>query len=315
MELIGKNIPMISSQQKYWIVRSGVESKYFDDFATNSYIALGWDRISNIEGIKNLENMENLKDLIRNRYPEFDHDNNEKKPSKRKISDIASKIYKFINELKIGDIIVTPGKEDVLIGEIIGDTYLIENNSINVKTSFDEEMIGNLNKAREVKWLKRIARKDLEPDLKNMLGVYHGVSNINNEQAITEINRTLYNFYIRDDRGHLIYKVNTQTEIDFEKYANFINKMNSVFSILKENSDDKLFIKTNIQSPGPIEFIGKPIMAFVLNQCARFIFKNDEKALEYINMPDDKKGEIKKLKTENDEYEYDDYDFPNHGTY
>lgn len=313
MELLERNIPVINSKQKYWIVRSGVESKYFEDFAISSYIALGWDRISNIEAIKKLESIENLKDLIRSRYPEFEDENNEKKSSKRKVSDIASKIHKFINELNIGDVIVTPGKEDVLIGEIIGDTYLIENNSIDVKTSFDEEMIGNLNKARKVKWLKRIARKDLEPDLKMMLGVYHGISNINNEQAITEINRTLYNFYIRDDRGHLIYKVNTQTEIDFEKYANFINKMNSVFSILKENLDDKLFIKTNIQSPGPIEFIGKPTMALFLNLCARYIFKNDEKALEYVRIPSEKLEEVKKLKEEEDNYK--DYDFPTHETY
>ena len=41
------NIPMIDKNRKYWLVRTE-SGKFFEDFLFNNYIALGWDKIVDI---------------------------------------------------------------------------------------------------------------------------------------------------------------------------------------------------------------------------------------------------------------------------
>lgn len=233
----------------------------------------------------------------------------------RKVGDIANKIYKFINELKVGDIIVTPGKDEILIGEVTSDAFLVCNKYNKLSLDKESERIGELNKARSVKWLKRINRDELEPNLRLILRVYHGIAHINNEQVITEINRTIYNFYITNNEGHTIYRINTQEAIDFSKYANFIKHINGIYELIKDDfEDDKLIIKTNVQSPGPIELIGNSALVKAVLVAANLIFKNNSQGLETLKSNQRKK--INDYKENNpNPYEYDDYDFPSMGGY
>lgn len=308
-------IPVIPVDTNYWIIRSGIESKYFNEFAVRGCIALGWDRISDIESLRKISDINLLKKMVLANYPELDHKLNSRSLT-RKISDISGKIYKFINELKIGDIIVTPGKEEVLIGEIVGEPYLITDNDEKFHDIYGEDLIGDLNKARKVKWIKRVSRNGLEPNLRLILGVYHGIAPINNAQVITEINRAIYNFYVRENMGHSVFKVNSQEDIDLEKYAYFINSLKDVYNLLKgpDSGNKKLSIKTNVQSPGPIEIIGDTNLLLSVVLATKAILKNDSTALEKLS--DDEKEKVIKYKEENQtQYDYDDYDFPSYGTY
>lgn len=306
-----KNIPVIPEKTKYWVIRAGIESKFFDDFSRDECIAIGWDRISNIENLKE-SNLGSIKKQVIAKYPELKDELKGGKLS-RKISDISSKIDKFINELKIGDIIVTPGKKDVLIGEIISEPYLITDKYKGelIKDGF----VGDLNKARKVKWVKRIERKDLEPNLKLILGVYHGIAHINEPQVITEINRSIYNFYISENEGHSIFKVKTQADIDFDKYAYFIKCLHDMYNLFKDDfGDQKLSIKTNIQSPGPIEIYGNVPLLTQVVLAVRGILKSDNSALSQLD--EERQRMAFKYKEQNPpEHDYDDYDFPSHATY
>lgn len=310
-------IPKIKDGTNYWIVRSGVEGKYFNQFYYDNCIALGWDKIDNINLIKGLKSVETLKNIVKKEYSdELNEINNLKKSNiNRKVGDIANKIYKFINELKVGDIIVTPGKDEILIGEVTSDAFLVCNKYNKLSLDKESERIGELNKARSVKWLKRINRDELEPNLRLILRVYHGIAHINNEQVITEINRTIYNFYITNNEGHTIYRINTQEAIDFSKYANFIKHINGIYELIKDDfEDDKLIIKTNVQSPGPIELIGNSALVKAVLVAANLIFKNNSQGLETLKSNQRKK--INDYKENNPNlYEYDDYDFPSMGGY
>lgn len=304
-------IPIIHNETKYWIIRSGVENVFYDDFSKDSCIAMGWDRINDIDRIKQTEDTRALKELVRVKYPEL-AENRSKASLTRKIGDITMKIYRFINELKIGDIIVTPGSEEVLIGKIVSEPYLVDAYQKNVSGA---ELMGALNKAREVEWIKRIKRVDLEPNLRLILGVYHGVAHINNEQVITEINRSIYNFYVEDNKGHSIFRITEEKEVDFEKYAYFIKSANELYKILKPNDElRKLTIKTNVQSPGPIELIGEFNLVSTIVLGLRAFLKNDRNALNAMDA--ESKEKVDQYMSQNSpEYEYEDYDFPSHGNY
>lgn len=306
-----QKIPVIHKETKYWIIRSGIENEFFNEFYNDSCIAMGWDRITDIERIKKTEDTRTLKELVKVTYPELD-EKYSKASLTRKIGDITMKIYRFINEVKIGDIIVTPGSEEVLIGKIVSEPYIVDSYKKNVSGT---ELMGNLNKARKVEWLKKIRKVDLEPNFRLILRVYHGVAHINNEQVITEINRSLYNFYVEDNKGHSIFRITEEKEVDFEKYAYFIKSINELYKILKpEGEVRKLTIKTNVQSPGPIELIGEFSLVNKIVLALKVFLKNDGNALNAMDEESQKRVN-KYMEQNNPEYEYEDYDFPSHGNY
>lgn len=317
MEGILDDVPLIANETKYWLVRSGVESKYFEEFSMNNQIALGWDLINNIDIFKNNVNSERIRSVVNNKYLDFlTKLSDEKKANiSRRITDITNKIWRFVNELKVGDIILTPGSDEVLIGEVLSEAYVINGVYNKKRVNLDDTIVGELNKVRNVKWIKRMKRDDLEPNIKLNINVNHGISQITNSQVITEINRSLYKFYITDEDAHSIIMVKNQNEIDFEQYARFIGHTYSIYNILKDTDhSDKLTIKTNIQSPGPIEFIGAPTLVSMLTISLVALIKNKVYLLNHLNP--EKQKQLQEYKEQNiKEDELEDYDFPFDGDF
>lgn len=306
-------IMTIPEKRKYWLVRAGVESIYSDDFQQGKFIALGWDRINSFlittDLIKFKEDIEKL-------YPEIEE--RDEKNYKRKISEIATKLFRFYNELKIGDMVITPTNDGhVLIGEIASEVEILNSGIMPIFNEKDKygDLIGSLNKERKVRWLRKIERKDLEPNLKNYIRIYQGISHIKDRQVITEINRTLFNIYIENNKSHIIFYINEKNDIDGFKYACFVEKMTKLIKVAEQYSGEKIkfSIKTNVQSPGPFEIIiPNPILNLILLG-SNAIFRKDEKALAKIEVPEIRK-EVEKL-AKDVEYEYNDYDFPCSGDY
>ncbi len=317
MESILGDIPLIENETKYWLVRSGVESKYFDEFSMNNQIALGWDLISNIDIFKNNLNSDRIRSVVKSYYTDFllKLSDDKKTNISRRITDITNKIWRFVNELKVGDIIVTPGSDEVLIGEVLSEAYVVHGYYNKKYNSLDDTIVGELNKVRDVKWIKRIKRDNLEPNIKLNINVNHGISLISNSQVITEINRSIYNFYIADEDAHSIIMVKNQNEIDFGEYARFIGHTYSIYNIIKDvNQSEKLTIKTNIQSPGPIEFIGALTLVSMLTISLVALLKNKSYLLNQLSP--EKQRQLKEYKELNIiEEELEDYDFPFDGDF
>lgn len=310
---INGNLVAIKEDTRYWIVRAGVNANYFTDFQVDSRIAIGYDRFDDLKSIQSVE-YDFFREQIVSKYPEIGDIESKRSRSKR-ISDIATKIHRFVNELKIGDIVVTPGKDNILIGEIISDAiisnthYDSDYQTTNIK---DKNIIGSLNKIREVKWVKNIPRDEAEPNLKLILGVIHGIASINDQQVITEINRTLYDFYSVGSVGHSIFNITSQDNINFKKYANFIKTIDDINSLYYPKEDlSKLAIKTNIQSPGPIELIGDIPIIQNLILGAKAVLKKDKSAL--AKLPPELQAKTQEYIKDNQvQFDYDDYEFPNH---
>ena len=295
----------IQRDTKYWLIRPGVGAKCFEDFYRDNCIAIGWNKIGDISDGTNIISLDSLKEVVRYRYGQML--SNSSKSVNRKVGDIASKIYRFTYEVKENDIIITPGDEEVLIGKVIGEVEIV-NGLYNTKpTSKDEELIGELNKVRKVVWLDRIKREKLEPNIKLELRVVHGISLISNEQVITEINRTIYSLYEYNNVGHSIYRIKNEEEIEFEKYAKFIQGIKEIYSLCRDNEEERLYIKSNIQSPGPIELIGTMDTIVKITAISKYIFKKEE-IDPHVLMPYKEKAD--QLRSQFDEEDFEDYDFP-----
>lgn len=207
----------IGKDTNYWLIRPGINNICFEQFKRDSVVAIGWDRIGNINSDTIVE-LEKIKYIVAHEYEDLLQEKKGTRERRRKISDIASKIYRFLYEIKIGDIVICPGNDSVLIGKIQGKVY-ISDGKYKVSDSKDnDEYIGNLNKVRNVEWINEIKRENLEPNIKLELRVVHGLSQINRMQVISEINRAIYSFYTYNNETHSIYRIKNQEDIEFVKY-------------------------------------------------------------------------------------------------
>lgn len=298
---------IISPEVKYWLVRPGINGLCFDSFKRDSVIAIGWDRIGKIDENEALMSIEKVKHLVSQQYSDLLEKKASQREYRRKVTDIASKIYRFTYELKKGDYVVCPGDNSVLIGTVCGDVRIVDG-KYDSGNEIDDGYIGELNKVRDVKWIKEIDKSNLEPNIKLELRVIQGLSQINKEQVITEINRSIYNLYSYNNKTHSVFRIKNEKEIDFFKYANFIECVNNVYK--KVNSEnEQLYIKTNINSPGLIEFIGKTQRVVVTFTKIVDIVLNNK------SIPEELQGEhwIEDMQEQYTGYNYDDYEFPSGG--
>lgn len=301
----------IGKDTNYWLIRPGINNICFEQFKRDSVVAIGWDRIGNINSDTIVE-LEKIKYIVAHEYEDLLQEKKGTRERRRKISDIASKIYRFLYEIKIGDIVICPGNDSVLIGKIQGKVY-ISDGKYKVSDSKDnDEYIGNLNKVRKVEWINEIKRENLEPNIKLELRVVHGLSQINRMQVICEINRAIYSFYTYNNETHSIYRIKNQEDIEFVKYAKFIECINAVYERIGETdqiSEHNLYIKSNINSPGPIDIFGTPDLVYRITEMVEIILKkgNIENASEsdenWISEMQDKYND-----------NYDDYVFPSGGS-
>lgn len=301
----------IGKDTNYWLIRPGINNICFEQFKRDSVVAIGWDRIGNINSDTIVE-LEKIKYIVAHEYEDLLQEKMGTRERRRKISDIASKIYRFLYEIKIGDIVICPGNDSVLIGKIQGKVY-ISDGKYKVSDSKDnDEYIGNLNKVRNVEWINEIKRENLEPNIKLELRVVHGLSQINRMQVISEINRAIYSFYTYNNETHSIYRIKNQEDIEFVKYAKFIECINAVYERIGETdqiSEHNLYIKSNINSPGPIDIFGTPDLVYRITEMVEIILKKG-------NIENASESDENWISEMQDKYNgnYDDYVFPSGGS-
>lgn len=105
-------------------------------FLNQDVIAIGWEEMGN------LSMLEHTRDAIKEKYAEVYPD-----ASSGQIAVSAGMLYRFIEEVKIGDYVVFPSKIDrqINIGIIESDYYHLDT-------------VGKYNNQRKVKWLKHLKR-------------------------------------------------------------------------------------------------------------------------------------------------------------
>lgn len=108
-------IPMIDASTNYWFVRTSA-GEHFEDFYFGEYIAIGWDKLNDLDALK-CSTKDQIKDEVIKLYSDDSRPGN-----------TAAQILRFVNDVKPGDYILIPNAscERIAIGLVTSDVYLYE---------------------------------------------------------------------------------------------------------------------------------------------------------------------------------------------
>lgn len=231
------NIPKISSDRQYWLVRTD-GGNLWEQFKANSFFAIGWNEvdISKIEQANtDPKTDEELRTTIRMNYDVA-------QPGK-----VINTIRRFFYDIKVGDIVMLPSEGSNLItfGEISSDAYTYEPTDQEI-----DEGSCDFKKRRNFKFLKDVNRKELDPLLFKMFQAHQTISSANSYASV--IDRTLENLYIKDDIVHLKVDVKVQDDV---KAKDLLALQNLILNCEGCEVSDDMVMKINIQSNGFIELI------------------------------------------------------------
>lgn len=147
-----------------WLVRPFPhEIRRIDEFKENNIVAIGWPGIGDISK----KSREDIKEIL---------SGNPYKLKGLALGNAYATIDIFVNQMKIGDLVLTPDGDDIYLGEITGD-YLLDSSVDNNSTGYPHQ--------RTVKWLENTSRKKLSMPLRTSLKVHRATANLT--EHITEI--------------------------------------------------------------------------------------------------------------------------------
>ncbi|WP_312507523.1 hypothetical protein [Lysinibacillus sp.] len=240
------NLLEIPSDTGYWLVRAD-GGKYYEDFFLNNFIAISDNEVS-LKMITDYDHeslvgtvIEHYKRLYSETYSEW---------APQQIAHAASRTQKFIDEMKIGDLILVPSKKSTnfLIGVVTSDVFEITDEEVTSKVEVNYS-INPFLKRRTVTWVKEVSRNEISEKLYWILSAHQTIFNLSEQSDY--INQLLAPIYIQDGLCHGTLKISKQEGLDS-------NEWYDLYSIIKHQSDitdDKVIVKSNVQSPGLIELV------------------------------------------------------------
>lgn len=125
--------------------------RYTDSFKKNEYVGIGWfEELNPIAEKWKLDDKEWLKQKYREKYAA---------DANMRVNQNVGQIYRFINDLGVGDIIISPyNTTELLIGQIVGDLYYISDSTSPYPWR------------KKVKWLSdKVNRQNFSQPLQNTL--------------------------------------------------------------------------------------------------------------------------------------------------
>lgn len=249
------NISAISTDRKYWFIRTD-HGSYYEEFIAKRIVAIDWNEISDIELIKSATSKEGItpeeQKLIQEKDNELDRLVVSAYPEEKRHRNVVRQIKDFVSCVKKGDIVVIPSKHSWLLtfGEVESEEL------VPIPDDYDGDC--NWIKRKKVLWLKTVERDKLDPYLFKLFYSQHTVTDANPYALF--IDRTLHSFFIKGEKAHLVLDVASHNRIYAKELMQLIygtidilDEFNSITgSALNTN---EIEIKINVQSPGTVEFI------------------------------------------------------------
>ena len=202
-------------------------------------------------------------------------------------------------DIKIGDMILIPSENSSQIAfGIVQETFFIRDTNNNNITNLKNPKC-NFKKCIKVKWKSKIFKDRFDPYLKMLLFTHTTITNVNDYKGY--INRLLYSNYILDDTIHVTFNITTKSNINAVELLNFLNLISEesidVFNQVTGSNfkKDTVDVKLNVQSPGPVEFIGYAlggILAICIINAFLFGIKMDVELFKIVKFKIDNKGLI-----------------------
>lgn len=134
--------------RSFWVVRAGSGGRHAQEFWDGGFVAIGFDPMPSVEGMTR----EQVRAKASEAFPE---------ESSRARAGFAGMLYRFANEISVGDAVITPDGEtrELLLGEVTG-RYEYR----------DPAPVGGFHHVRAVQWAKRESRDKLPQRVLYSLG-------------------------------------------------------------------------------------------------------------------------------------------------
>ncbi len=227
----------IPKDSKFWVVRSGDGGMFYDHFVHNSIAAIG-----HIDSMDFSDQILNNKDEVIKLVFNYKNTLLEKKETLASASNKAGQVLRFINEMSIGDIIITLDAKRIIVGKITSDPYKdIENATLlNVDGTTDEKLL-KFSLRRKVEWGKTQFRDKLPLAINNSFRANQTVFSANEHWK--ELNHWLSVAFISDDEAYISSRIE-QTEginnLDIAQYSIIINKIEAIAQTIADNGNSNL---------------------------------------------------------------------------
>lgn len=277
------NIPSISPNRHYWIIRTN-GGDYYEDFTLHQYISIAWDYVT--LNILNNQNEDSIKRLIQE-YEQSstsvkdDDDEDSDGTSKGKITSIYNKIHRFVFEIQKGDIILIPSKNSdyITIAEVLGEVYETTNYVEDyLKANPDTEIHPcPYQKRRKIASLKSISKGQMDIYLAKGFNSQHALSNMDDYASF--IDRTIYGIYSKGDKLHTTIHAGHPNGLTLKELVSLSSALEESANYLAQQCDipfdsSEIEVKLNIHSPGLIELIGFVACSGVILSLLTFSLNN-----------------------------------------
>ncbi|MDR2278659.1 MAG: hypothetical protein LBE23_12445, partial [Vagococcus sp.] len=186
---------------------------------------------------------------------------------RRKASIAATRSFDFIYRMRIGDFVVVPGvrSQEYLFGVIISEEFstpISRNTDVSKECHFEFK--------REIHWIRTVHKKNFPSSLSWGLSAQKTIYDITD--FAEDINKLLSSSYMYKERFYHQLSVNTPDPITSFQWYQF---QRAIFEVAEEKSKE-IYIKTNVQSPGIVEFVTNPANIPVIIAGIGILFGNVE---------------------------------------
>ena len=170
---------------RLWVITAGLDSVKIDTFKQRNFVAIGWNFDEDLSD----KNLDQIKKICRNAYPDA---------SGIVIGNYASQIYNFINEISIGDYIISSDKynQEYVLGRCTSHYY--------VSDEKDDDSYDQYKNCRDVKWVNVISWSDISKESRKKF-VPKSVFEIKGDAKEEFLKFFKIEFFSSDKKRNIIY--------------------------------------------------------------------------------------------------------------
>ncbi|EQE00566.1 hypothetical protein QAS_4091 [Clostridioides difficile CD9] len=233
----------IPDSTNYWLVRAN-GGQFLSDYIENGFMSLAHNlvttkQIKDPNSPKNVLGDTDIRQIYANNYPQR---------KKRWITTASIQCNEFINEMNIGDVVLTPGynSDEFAVGVVISDAYDADFDSLQSKKK--EQVPNGLSysidmniKRRDVAWFKIIRRESLPGELYWVLSAHQAIFNISKYSSY--VNTLIFPLFKASGKLNLVVHTTTEKEL-------LLSDWRAISNISEENVE----MQADVHCPGILQF-------------------------------------------------------------
>ena len=257
---------LVPEGRRYWVIRAE-SGQYFPHFQGSALIAIGHVDAAFAKIPVKPPGETNWATVHEKLQIEAEKRANTSAYSKRGISSVVAQARSFVDDIKVGDWVVTPGQGALCIGVVTSDAYWSDEQVAHVQPE-GKASIMPYTLRRSISWGPVIYRDDFSSPLRRSLMANQAVFNV--DEHWEAIYHAIYPAFSRGDYLYISVKITTRHNVSNIDIVSFLSSLSDIEliskkvnelsvdnfdEVLSKSVDDgslKLATKAEFYSPGDV---------------------------------------------------------------